>query len=405
MDSAEQMPGSVGEVPPSAGAVLGILAIAVVVVHLPTCLLLLPGLGGWLCPSIVLSCGLMAILPFVLRRIAPRAASFRVQWLPGRWYHWVWFLGMVVLLFVFGALSKPLMDFVPVQYTPPLVRPDFTRSYTFGFVIFHAITAVLLCPVAEEIFYRGYLLEQLRKLMHWSVALLFQASLFALGHLPLILPSSGGYERAMAAFFYGIILGAWRIRFRSIIPLVLAHIVLNGVATIPVLKNQYYWADLTAQTDFSADFAAKVRSSPKCQEIYLLSKEPVEQAVPGIIAFLGDSDDVVAVYAMTALNTRYRHEAEPYLKDALASNDKNTVRGVLSVIGIWHWPNLKQDVRKVGLSADDQRTQLSAIMTLYDLDDTEGLQEISRKHPKEKAGEWANGMLRRMEEKGQPNGK
>ena len=233
MDIEEKTPNTAREILSNRGIILGILATAIVVVHLPVWLPLLPGLGGWLSPGILLCCGLMAVLPFLLRRIVPRAASFDVRWLPGRWYHWLWFLGMVVLLFVFSAIAKTLSGLLPLKYTPPLVRPDFTLSYTYSFMIFYGIATVLLCPIAEEIFYRGYLLEQLRKLTHWSVALLLQASLFSLGHLPLVLPIPGGYQRAIAAFFYGMIFGAWRIRFRSIIPLMLAHILLNGVVQHP----------------------------------------------------------------------------------------------------------------------------------------------------------------------------
>jgi len=122
MDSQERARSGLGQDVQRKGAVLGILVAATVLVNLPLYLPLWPELGDWLYPGFFLALGLMATVPFLLVRMVPRVASFDRQWLPHAWSQWLWFVGMVVLLFVCGVISKPLANMVPLKYTPPLLR-------------------------------------------------------------------------------------------------------------------------------------------------------------------------------------------------------------------------------------------------------------------------------------------
>jgi len=152
MDSQERARSGLGQDVQRKGAVLGILVAATVLVNLPLYLPLWPELGDWLYPGFFLALGLMATVPFLLVRMVPRVASFDRQWLPHAWSQWLWFVGMVVLLFVCGVISKPLANMVPLKYTPPLLRPSFTPNCTVGDVILYGILIVLLAPIAEELF-------------------------------------------------------------------------------------------------------------------------------------------------------------------------------------------------------------------------------------------------------------
>ncbi|MCD4726318.1 MAG: CPBP family intramembrane metalloprotease [Pirellulales bacterium] len=389
-----------GKVLQRRGAVLGILVTAIIVVHLPLYLPLFPASGDWLYLGMFLSCGLMCILPFVLAKIAPTAAGFGVQWLPSKWSQWAWFSGLVILMFIGTVLSKLIVDFLPLRYTPPVQMPGFTPDISYTAVVLHGVILMLLFPIAEEIFWRGYLLEQLRKIMHSGVALLIQSFLFALAHLPgtLIAPRAGGYQVVIATFFYGLILGAWRIKFRSILPLIIAHILLNGVVSINTLKNQYDVAELGAKLDVPSDFGARVRSSPKCRQIYLLTEEPVQKAIPAIIDFLGDPDDIVRAYATDLLTDRYRADAEPYLKEASTSGNKKILDGVLFVIDYGNFSGLINEVRMVALTHNDPDIQRKATITLRMLEDAEGLRKIAEEHLNEKIRKSAKAHLRMMEE-------
>jgi hypothetical protein len=281
---------------------------------------------------------------------------------------------MVLLLLAVGSIARWLATFrgdwfLILEFSKIMV------DVSPGAVVVAGVMSVLLAPITEEIFWRGYVLAQLRKAMHWSIALLIQSLLFTLAHYPehsLWLP---------AIFVYGTILGIWRIRFRSLLPIVLAHIVVNGVFLAPGLTSQYQ---------------AAVKSYPKCRQIDALTREPVEKAVPAIIGFFADPDDVVSGYAVEVLTSRYRSVAEPHLKLALASGDKRTVDKALFVVEFYHYPGLKPDVRKLAWSFADRFIQFSATMALHGIKDEEGLRDIAARHPDEKVRQVATDMLRML---------
>jgi membrane protease YdiL (CAAX protease family) len=352
---------------------LGILAAAIVVVHLPMYCDHLLGHGEWHFPCSIATYGLMLFVPFALARVAPQAADFDKQLFPKVWVHWVWFLGMILLLFVSQRLAVRVimrLGFYSFPFEPS------SRTVTPAILLLCTSVQILLGCIAEEIFWRGYLLEQFRKLVHSSIALLMHSILFALAHL------HSGLGVSAWAFLFGTIVGMWRIRFRSLLPLILAHIILNGVVYGPFLKFQYDQA-----------------TSPNCRQIDLLTKEPVEKAVPAIVGFLADPDEHVRIYAASLLIERYRPSAEPYLKAALASKDKNVLNNALFVVEMCHYSGLQQEVREIAWSSDDRLVQIMAVNTLRWLEDAEGLRKIAETHVNERVRESAKARLADLEAK------
>ena len=223
------------ENPGRRGRVLGILIAAIIVAELAKDAIFATDRGDWLGACLLLYSGLLVCLPFVLARMAPKASGFDIQWLPGSRRHWKWFLGMILLV----AASKVLVAAVAAGTVGRPSPPPFVGPVTPTGIIFVGIGMILVGPVAEEIFFRGYLLEQLRKLAPSGTALLIQALLFGLFHLYAYgLFTSLALFNSLYAILLGIILGAWRIRFRSLLPLVLAHILVNSTAVIS-LKARY----------------------------------------------------------------------------------------------------------------------------------------------------------------------
>lgn len=217
------------------GQVLGILVGALLVAEVSKDLVFSSDLGEWLPACTFLYFGAIAGLPFLLARVAPKAASFDTQWLPSSRWHWAWWVGMLFLLLVSTALVAALAATI-VGRPPP---SPWTGPITPIGVVLHGIAIVLIGPVAEEILFRGYLLEQLRKLTRSGTALFIQSLLFGLSHLYArgIVTSSALFT-LFNTFFWGMILGAWRIKFRSLLPLIVAHVLVNCVAIIP-LKARY----------------------------------------------------------------------------------------------------------------------------------------------------------------------
>ncbi len=189
--------------------------------------------GNWSPVAGLVYFGAMAVFPFLLARLAPTAAGFDTQWLPSSRRHWIWFFGLVGLLFASNVVVAALA--VIIGSPPP--EPPATLSAPIAH-IFQGIELVLVAPVAEEIFFRGYLLEQLRKLMRSSMALLIQSVLFALGHI-----LGWGFDafsllHSFGALLFGLVAGLWRIQFRSLLPIVLGHIFCNAIG-IPLLVEEY----------------------------------------------------------------------------------------------------------------------------------------------------------------------
>ena len=209
--------------------------------------------------------------------------------------------------------------------------------------------------------------------------MLIQSALFALGHLHGYL----GPYASIQAFFLGIVLGTWRVRFRSLLPLILAHMIFNAVATIPRLKELYDMARVAKLfADDLANAAEKSRTDPKCRQIAALAKRPAEEAVPAIIEYFADPDEDVRTYAMVVIGGCFCRESEPYLKKPLLSRDKNTVGTALSLTGINHYSRYRREVRDIAWSGDfDLMTQISAVDTLLELKDEEGLRRIAQGHP------------------------
>ena len=371
MYSVETTPGKGELAMRSQGRVLAVLVAAIVTVEVPKYVALLPAFRDWAYPCVLVFLGLQAGVPFLLARMAPRAAGFDRQWLPRARSQWAWFLGMVFLLFLCGVLTGWLASLVGFRFR--WTDLPYRGAVTAAKVVLNGVIMVLLGPIAEELFWRGYALEQLRKLTRSGVALLIHSLVFAIVHL------NAGFHVAISAFLYGTILGTWRIRLRSLVPLVLAHILLNGITSAQFLKDQYY--------------AACVMSKPECRQIDLLRKEPIEKAVPSIIGYLADPDEDVRIYAESILIEQYRTDAEPYLKKALTSRDKNTLHGVLFVISMGRYSGLTQEVRELVRSSDDVVVQIDGLSTLCDLKDVEGLRSVAQTHPNETVRRAAERML------------
>ena len=234
------------------GRVLAALFVALLIFGLAIEFLLRADHGRWRPAYDLVCCGVIALFPFLLARLAPTAAGFDTQWLPSSRRHWIWFLGMLALSFVVKLLVVALA-FITIG-----VPPETTGTLSTPVeVIFEAVAAVVAAPLAEEIFFRGFLLEQLTKLMRSSAAVLAQSFLFALTHLCTWGFDSLSLFNSLDAFLFGLIVGLWRIKFRSLLPIVLVH-VLSNASGISLYVEAYERAvsqtsTVTAQSEKTID--------------------------------------------------------------------------------------------------------------------------------------------------------
>ena len=332
---------------------------------------------GALCWQVV-----VAGLPFVFAGLAPNVAHFEHRWLPVNRWHWLAFPILVMLMLSAYALHEWLMSFRE-DWSLVLVSRQLLRDMSPIAVVGLAAVAILFAPTAEEIFWRAFLLSQLGKLTQWPIAVTIQSLLFSLAHLPNLSLAhlSNRWSILVACFFYGMILGVWWFRFRSLLPLVVAHIILNSFVFGPYLMSQYRE---------SAD------SYPKCREIDRLTGQSAETAVPALIGFMTDRSDVVSSHAVEVLGRSFRSEAELYLAQSLRDSDDHTVEKALFAVEHLRYSSLAPLVRRVAWSSNDINIQMSAVITLRWIGDLEGVRDIAQDHLEERVRRVARDMLERL---------
>lgn len=154
-----------------------------------------------------------------LRKGPPPREYLALRPVPWR-THVVWLLGVLLLGFALDGLSFA---------TGHPIVPDWVRSlYRSSRLLPLTLLAVLgMAPVIEEVVFRGFFLEGVRHSKIGDVGTVVLASLiWASIHLQ--------YEwfHIGQVFILGLVLGAARVRTRSLIPPILMHALFSGVATI-----------------------------------------------------------------------------------------------------------------------------------------------------------------------------
>lgn len=97
-----------------------------------------------------------------------------------------------------------------------------------------ALTLVLLVPLAEELYFRGLLLDVLHRLVGKAAALVASSLLFGLLHLPQGL--------AVPMTVLALVLGLAALWTRSVVWAAALHVVWNALATLRVAPADQRWA-------------------------------------------------------------------------------------------------------------------------------------------------------------------
>lgn len=121
-----------------------------------------------------------------------------------------------VLLMLSSIVFEPLLNLIPDTNQEAL--GNLVNRGWWGFA-----TTIFLVPVVEEILFRGIIQESVMREYGKVRGLLFAAFIFALAHIAVP-------QQAVGAFFGGLILGYVYYRTRSLIPVIIIHILNNAVA-------------------------------------------------------------------------------------------------------------------------------------------------------------------------------
>ena len=238
--------------------VLAVLIAAIAFAEVSKDCLFSRDLGDWLGFWQLVYAGAIACLPFLLARTFPKAASFHIQWLPGLRRHWVWFAGMLFLLLGVDVLLGAVGAYSEGNpFSPPFIA--LVVPATMGKL--RILAFYFAGPLSEEIFCRAFVLAQLQKLAVSGVAVFIQSLIFAGMHLANYGLTSRGLTTAAVAFAFAMIAGAWRIRLRSLLPLVLAHILLAAFINCNRPERLYHQDKGTTDAAFAA-YSDAIRLDP-----------------------------------------------------------------------------------------------------------------------------------------------
>ena len=312
-------------------------------------------------------------LPGLLMWLRPATARFDGQLLPSRITPWLLALPLAGALLLTDVASWTLTTRLDGNFKMSLwndhVIPGLSSP---AIVVAQAIQTIMITPIAEEFFFRGFLLGQLRKIMPAKVAVLVQAILFAAFHLGHRTRSA----RLTGALVMGVAFGAWRLRFTGLLPLMLVHGIINAMAFLPMAVREY-----------------DIVSLPECRQMEALKEEPAERAIPLIVEQLGHPDIRVQSGANVILTTRYRDAAGPYLREALSSSNPDLVTSTMRLAGWNNYRELVPEICRLAWDHESQDVQVCAILQLMLLGETVELESIAADHPQPKIRRAASQLV------------
>jgi membrane protease YdiL (CAAX protease family) len=96
-------------------------------------------------------------------------------------------------------------------------------------ITFFAIIAVLVAPIAEETFFRGFMFQGIRKRIGFAWAAIISAAIFAIAHM--------SAESLVPIFFLGLMLAWLYHKTQSIWPCIIVHAAYNSIGVISMIKS------------------------------------------------------------------------------------------------------------------------------------------------------------------------
>jgi len=148
-----------------------------------------------------------------------------------RHFQWLPTLGMIVLLFLAFYLVNGFYQYIITVFHLNLQTNDqviLQQSKDAPFTTYATLIAsVLVAPICEETFFRGFVFAGFLNRMPVAIAIVLSSFLFAIAHADL-----GSFA---VLFFIGLALAFVRWRTRSLWPGILLHLLNNGVGAIVII--------------------------------------------------------------------------------------------------------------------------------------------------------------------------
>jgi membrane protease YdiL (CAAX protease family) len=146
-----------------------------------------------------------------------------------------WYLIAAILGSLMIVFQSPLnMVYNPIFGAEYFIKYDFDGLIQFKDI--NTLSIILFIPIAEELFFRGYIHRELQKGVKPWIAIIVATMLFALIHAPylnlIFSQKSDDWHLVYITFFCGLISGIIYDKSKSIGPSIVFHIFWNLMVTI-----------------------------------------------------------------------------------------------------------------------------------------------------------------------------
>ncbi|MGC8649097.1 MAG: CPBP family intramembrane glutamic endopeptidase [Candidatus Micrarchaeia archaeon] len=125
----------------------------------------------------------------------------------------------IILFFIIFALEILISLF---SYISGIALPTNVSEVLFGTPLYFLLFSILIAPINEEIFFRGFLVPK--------YGIILPALLFALLHA-----GYGSIVEGIGAFVFGVLAGYIFKKTKSLYPSIIAHVLVNGLAITSLL--------------------------------------------------------------------------------------------------------------------------------------------------------------------------
>ena len=172
-----------------------------------------------------------------------------------------------------------------------------------GFLVWMAVSSALLFPVTEEIFWRGYVQSTLLRVCHPALALLVQAFLFGFIHFR---PAMGFLQASLI----GLVFGIWCCRRKTLLPVILMHIIFNSAVTGLAISEWIEMRQIKDSHDYVAEFLEL--SKPANYDPNDDAREDYTKAIQSVVEFPEELREAHRSYP-TQWSREEREQAEAWV--------------------------------------------------------------------------------------------
>jgi membrane protease YdiL (CAAX protease family) len=155
----------------------------------------------------------------------------------------VWLFLLTLLTILSGIAVTLFVRYAGLPSSSAILHFDKSLS----FAVWYTFVIVLLGPVAEEFFWRGFVQSRLSSVIGAPRAFFAQALAFALMHFRPI----GGF---LPVLTYGLIFGLWRWKRKTLLPVIIAHIAVNAIFCIARWDDRTELMQVRPTTDYVAQY-------------------------------------------------------------------------------------------------------------------------------------------------------